>query len=1466
MASPGPGTAIELGVAYLSIVGETDRLARSVREGMREAQRYADAHPLKLRADVDVSHIRRLTIPVDADMAGFATQVSRTLRTMERSGLFRLNIPVDLNSAAAIAQMEALRRQLEARATPITQTIDIDVDRSALNKIKSVGSLGGLSVAAGGLSAAAAGIAAIGGAAGAALGGVAALGVGLAALGPAAAAAGATAAVGLAGIGDAFKAISAASDSAASDGQAQAKAVAAAQEQVATALENVESAQSNLADAQKDAESAQTDLAQAYKDAADELEDYNLQLRDAALSEKEAALAVKEAQEDLAKASPAEREKAVLRLERAQLRLAEAQERNRDTQEAAADAEAKGIENSDRVVEAKDRAAEADQRVADAEQALSKAHAQVSKAQQAVTDAMNQSSSAQDKAAQALAKLSPNAQAFVLAMRELGPAWTDVRKSVQDNLFEGLDQSITQLATAALPTLQAGMGEVATSMNGLTRTFADFWRAPANLAAIESIFAGTARFIDGMGPGLQQATQGFLSLGQAFEPVAQQIGNQLGGLLGQIGQSFTDAFQSGALTELIGNFGDILQGLGEGLNPLLDGLIQIGNIVGPTLGPLFAQLGESLGSLAPSLGALGATFAETLTALLPDLAKFIDALATGLEPVLPVIGDLLQSLGTALTPLIGPMSEIAQIVGIALSQAITALAPAVGPLGQAFASLVAAVAPLLPVLAEVVSGLVQALAPALTEVFDALGPVIKQTADALMPVFRELQPILADVASQIGHALADALTQIAPVLPSLAQSFGEVVLAIAPLLPQLIEMAAELLPPLIDLFVQFAPVVTALHEALAWLITNVINPLVIPGLRTFSDSFRDSFEAAGTAVSTAKDLINGAVEGIGTVIGGLSTLWTTVWDGMVTRLAKSVKSIGEMLQKVKVPDWVPGIGGKGTSDLGDSLVAWGNAHGAATGGLMRGPGSGTSDSIPVWLSDGEYVVNAKSTSASLPLLEALNQGWVPSPDFLRMLLSANAPGFAQGGLVTENEIARMGGGSVNLSIWQAIKSKFPNAVLTSAKTDHDVDGGFHPKGKAIDVSPDRQVLDYLWQNRNQLAQIIFDDPDKVWYNVNGERAEGAKARAIYTEATMKQHRDHIHVAALNEFKDSGVTAQTPAETDNRTAKEKVVDEIVRVGKEMGASDEAIIAALSTGLVESNLENVETGPDGSVGVFQQRNFDEWTQGGTRDRMNVSDSARSFFEHYNQTDPSLSPAERAQAVQRSAYPEKYEQRMGEAAQLYQESQSRSSSGGGGGGGGGGGAGTSDATPVYVTNWPSTGLSPTSTTSVGTTPSTTTTTTPTTTSTYNPTTTTDPTTTDTTTSTPATTTTEDSSQHPLSGIEVPDIINDIVPVNELFDGPSPWYLADSPEKAFSNLQTQAGNLWESTVSDVQGFFNEDNIKEMFETGLGFLGMGAMGGGGDTINVTNNGMDPLSAASAVERVWRRRSLANQRSGGFGR
>lgn len=1177
-------------------------------------------------------------------------------------------------------------------------------------------------------------IGAIGGAAGIAAGAVGALVAGLGAVGVAGAAGMATTLVGMKGIGDAFSAFSAESSSAASDAASKAKAIAAAQKGVEQANRGVEqanrgveSAERSVARANKDSQNAQKDLTQAREDAVRQIEDLNFALKGTAIDERDAELALARAREAYdktfadPKASALDRAEAALGVDKALRRQEETLIRNADIEKNAQKAAQQGVEGSDKVVAAKEKIADASEAVADAERGLVDAHRDVTDAQDAVVDAqanlqdaMTATSGAADKTAEALAKLSPNARSFVLAMRELGPEWEAVRKSVQDNMFAGLDESFTSLATTSMPMLKEGMGQVGTAINGAAKEFAAFWGSAGAQQGLSEIFAGTADFITAMQPGLEQLSQGFLSIGQAAAPVMDQLGASVGGLLGNIGQAFTDAFESGALTELMGHFSTMMDGLGGGLNSIIDGLIEFGNIVGPILGPLLQTLGDSIGALAPSLGQLGLVFGEALIAVLPTLSEFISMLADGLAPVMPILADLLNSVMQALAPLIEPLSEILQVVGVALVGAIDALAPAIGPLGEAFASLIEALAPILPMAAEVISVLVQALAPALKTIFDALGPVIKQWLDGMKPVLEQLAPILAEVAMQLGQAIADALIQLMPVLPTLIDSFSQIVLAIAPFIPQLVQIAAELLPKLIEVIVWLVnTILPPLTKAIVWIAEHVL-PLVIEGIRNFAETWGDRLTSAKNAMVDAKDRISEAVESIKGFFTGLGEKVSSVWGGIVNTIKGAVGAIGRFLKdlpEVKIPD-IPGVPGRGTKigfkDVGQAMVNWsqskaagGVVAGQRANGVLFGPGTGTSDDIlglsasglpTARVAAGEMLVNKIQTDRNLPLLTAINAGWTPSPEMVRALVyGSGLPAHAGGGVV---------GSFKELAAQHA-----PGLTLTSAERDTN---DYHGQGKAVDYSngsgnTDEQLAwaNFLADNyQDQLSELIYSDPRFTRNIKDGKIVDPS----FYGAATMAQHENHVHAAAQAPLgpptQMAGDEAGMDAAPDTRTNKEKYVDEIISEGKRRGMSEKQIKAAIMTMLAESNGQMYANASDpeslnyahdavgsdhDSSGLFQQRNNGAW--GTIADRMDPARSAGMFYEELAKIDESgKSEAQLAQAVQRSAFSDgsNYAAKESEAESLIAESNAR-----------GNGAAASSADPsadagsaqqVFVTNWPS------------------------------------------------------------------------------------------------------------------------------------------------------------------------------------
>ena len=122
----------------------------------------------------------------------------------------------------------------------------------------------------------------------------------------------------------------------------------------------------------------------------------------------------------------------------------------------------------------------------------------------------------------------------------------------------------------------------------------------------------------------------------------------------------------------------------------------------------------------------------------------------------------------------------------------------------------------------------------------------------------------------------------------------------------------------------------------------------------------------------------------------------SVWD----RVKSAASSTGDFIAKV-FKDSLSGIGSffksvigffdrlldkaaavgraiKGVGGTQDTAASGGGGSGFARGGAVRGPGTGTSNSISAWLSNGEFVVRAAAVRRlGLSSMNALNRGHAP---------------------------------------------------------------------------------------------------------------------------------------------------------------------------------------------------------------------------------------------------------------------------------------------------------------------------------------------------------------------------------------------------------------------------------------------------------------------------------------------------------
>jgi hypothetical protein len=126
----------------------------------------------------------------------------------------------------------------------------------------------------------------------------------------------------------------------------------------------------------------------------------------------------------------------------------------------------------------------------------------------------------------------------------------------------------------------------------------------------------------------------------------------------------------------------------------------------------------------------------------------------------------------------------------------------------------------------------------------------------------------------------------------------------------------------------------------------------------------------------------------------------SVPDARKAAVKANIKQLEDALQRAK--DKLAAVDGTTATTYVKTVYTYSDtgarrqgSHGTqlkAKGGLVHGPGTGTSDDVPIWASAGEFVVRASETRKALPLLRAINEGRLDKAAVVAGRAAAPAPG------------------------------------------------------------------------------------------------------------------------------------------------------------------------------------------------------------------------------------------------------------------------------------------------------------------------------------------------------------------------------------------------------------------------------------------------------------------------------------------
>lgn len=211
---------------------------------------------------------------------------------------------------------------------------------------------------------------------------------------------------------------------------------------------------------------------------------------------------------------------------------------------------------------------------------------------------------------------------------------------------------------------------------------------------------------------------------------------------------------------------------------------------------------------------------------------------------------------------------------------------------------------------------------------------------------------------QKGGGIGDVLKTLIPpeLQPAIVAVAGALMGAMVPGLVAMATAAIAAVAPL-------APFIAA-GAALAVVVWALVDP--IGAAKSIMDVFGVSAEKQGEVLAWLQDPIGKLTSAWDNLVGRLKSGAQGIIDsisGMVDRVKQKFNDLKNSLPSISLPSF--------------GFAAGGLVRGYASGGKVHGPGSGTSDSVPAMLSNGEYVVSAGAVNrVGVGTLNAINNGQV----------------------------------------------------------------------------------------------------------------------------------------------------------------------------------------------------------------------------------------------------------------------------------------------------------------------------------------------------------------------------------------------------------------------------------------------------------------------------------------------------------
>lgn len=305
----------------------------------------------------------------------------------------------------------------------------------------------------------------------------------------------------------------------------------------------------------------------------------------------------------------------------------------------------------------------------------------------------------------------------------------------------------------------------------------------------------------------------------------------------------------------------------------------------------------------------------TMTAnnIVPRLAQILGGLSSALEKIMPVIAEQLPSLIEQLLP--GVISGAVALVSGLIQSLPELLRIIIEQLPSIITQLSVALIETFPILLQTCKDLFGQIWDYIAVSLLGTSQDFDSTFEKIKKIFEDVWAVLQTVWINVGQPLWDMVESC---VESVRAAFAERMPAIKGFVSDCFSdiqvFWEENLKPCLETIKNF--IENTLAPAFETVFNDFIGPSIDTAFQTIKNLWENTLKPVFTGIT---DFLTGIFSGdIGQAFEGIVSIVEGIWDGMVeivkspiNQVINFVNSFIRGLNKLSIPDWVPGFGGKG---------------------------------------------------------------------------------------------------------------------------------------------------------------------------------------------------------------------------------------------------------------------------------------------------------------------------------------------------------------------------------------------------------------------------------------------------------------------------------------------------------------------------------------------------------------------------